>query len=129
MFTALKKNQLVAITIDQWAGNKGLWIDFFGRPPSTISILAHLAEKTRCAMVPAFCIHRGNGFYEIHIKPEMFLNEKKKNNVENTTRELNHLLEQEILENPHQWLWTHKRWKAKKNYESDASANLSSKTS
>lgn len=117
ILSELKKNHLVAILIDQWAGPDGLWIDFFGHATSTTSIPARLAKKTGAALVPGYCIRTAVGKYKIMIQPEVPLDtsedwEKK------TTEELNQLLEKEILKNPAQWIWGHKRWKDKSRFRS-----------
>jgi KDO2-lipid IV(A) lauroyltransferase len=111
MLAYLRQNHLVAIVIDQWAGNEGLWVDFFGRATSTTSFPARLAEKTNCALVPAYCIRAGSGEYQIRILPEVPVEKDTDDWLEKTTQRLNRLLEQEIRLFPEQWMWTHKRWK------------------
>lgn len=113
LLTELKANHLVAITIDQWAGSEGLWIDFFNIPTSTISLPARLAKRTGCALVPAYCIRAASGRYEIHVLPEVSLRDSGDNWVADMTKELNYVLEKQISSFPEQWVWTHKRWKDK----------------
>ena len=117
IFSELRQNHLVAIAIDQWAGNEGLWIDFFGIPTSTTSLPARLVKRTGCAIIPAYCIRVASGKYEVRIHPELSLKEKGNNWIEGMTEELNCLLEEQIRVFPNQWLWVHKRWKGKKNGE------------
>jgi len=109
----LKSDHGVAILIDQWAGDEGLWIDFFDTETSTTSIPARLAEKTGCALVPAYCLRSSSGYYEIHIeKPiEADMNQPDWENL--VTKKLNESLEKQILAYPEQWLWGHRRWKDK----------------
>ena len=111
LFSELKANHLVAITIDQWAGNEGLWVDFFNVPTSTTSLPTRLAKRTGCALIPAHCIRVASGEYEISILPEVSIEDKADNSVANITKKLNCLLEEQISSFPGQWLWTHKRWK------------------
>ncbi|MDD5226826.1 MAG: lysophospholipid acyltransferase family protein [Candidatus Omnitrophica bacterium] len=107
----LKAGHGVAILVDQWAGNEGLWIDFFGIETSTTSIPARLAEKTGCALVPAYCLRKSPGHYEIHIEKPI-LHDMDQPGWENTvTKDLNQVLERQILAHPEQWLWGHRRWK------------------
>jgi len=119
LLSELKANHLVAITIDQWAGNEGLSIDFFGIPASTISLPARLAERTGCALVPAYCIRLSCGEYEIHVLPEVSVKDSAGNWVEEMTKELNCLLENSISSFPEQWVWTHRRWKGKRKEAKD----------
>lgn len=114
VFSKLRQNHGVAIAIDQWAGNEGIWIDFFGAPTSTTSFPARIAKKTGCAIVPAYCIRVASGKYEIHVEPGITFKENENNWVENTTKKLNLLLEQKIRAYPGQWSWAHKRWKNKR---------------
>lgn len=114
IFSELRQNHLVGIAIDQWAGNEGLWIDFFGMPTSTTSLPARLAKRTGCALVPAYCIRVASGKYEIHVLPEVSERDSGDSWVEEMTKKLNYLLEEQIGSFPEQWMWTHKRWKGKR---------------
>lgn len=107
----LKRGHIVAIAIDQWAGNEGLRTQFFGTPTSTTSLPVRLARRSGCALIPAYCIRRACGQYELHLQPELFIRENENNWVEDTTAELNRLLEERIRQHPEQWLWIHRRWK------------------
>ena len=116
IFSELKKNHLVAILIDQWAGAEGLWTDFFGEPTSTTSIPARFARKTGCALVPACCLRIRSGQYLIQIKPEIPFPRNAENWEEQTTQELNRELEEQIAVHPEQWSWAHRRWKSTAHY-------------
>jgi len=109
----LKKNHLVSILIDQWAGDQGMWTTFFGQKTSTTSIPVRIAKKTGCALIPAYCIRRSAGQYEIEVKPEVSLKGDSETWEVETTQELNRLLEKEIRKYPEQWMWGHRRWKPK----------------
>ncbi len=117
ILSALHKNHLVAILIDQWAGGDGIWVDFFGEPTSTTSIPVRLAKRTGAALIPAYCVRKGFGQYEIQIKEEVSIEGNEDNWEEQTTLKLNHLLEKQILAYPEQWLWTHRRWKGYERYK------------
>lgn len=111
ILTELKNNHLVAITIDQWAGSEGVRSYFFDVATSTTSLPARLAKKTGSALIPAYCVRRACGKYEIFVHPEVTIEENKNNWTANMTNRLNYLLEQQIRAFPGQWVWTHKRWK------------------
>jgi Kdo2-lipid IVA lauroyltransferase/acyltransferase len=113
VLSALKKNEVVAILIDQWDGPDGLWINFFGEATSTTSVPARLAKKTGCALIPAFCLRKGTGLFEIHLKPEVPIHGDGESWERATTERLNQILEGEILQSPEQWMWGHRRWKPK----------------
>ncbi len=111
MFRELKSNHCMAILIDQWAGDEGIESVFFGKKTSTTSIPAKLAKKTGCAIISGRCLRSGVGQYEIHVDPpvEYDLNDPNWESV--ITENINRRLEQQILENPNQWIWGHRRWK------------------
>jgi len=113
MLTELKNNRGVGILIDQWAGDEGLWVDFFNTKTSTTSIPAKLAIKTGCALIPGYCLRTSLGKYEIHIHPAVLLDQEDENREKRTTEKLNKLLEEQIRKNPEQWFWGHRRWKEK----------------
>ena len=116
ILSQLKNNHMVAITMDQWAGNDELWIDFFNQSASTVSLPARLAKKTGCALIPTYCFRMAPGKYEIHCHPEIFFKDNENKSIEDLTVELNKTLEEQVAAHPEQWLWTHKRWKGKKTY-------------
>jgi len=107
----LKHGNGMAILIDQWSGAEGLWTDFFGEKTSTTSIPARLAEKTGCALVPACCLRAKPGHYEIHIEEPIAYDLTDPDWERTITQALNDSLERQILKNPDQWLWGHRRWK------------------
>jgi len=111
VLSGLRDNQIVAILIDQWAGKEGIWVDFFGSPTSTTSIPARLAKKTGCALIPAYCLRRSPGKYQIQIHPPLNVHPEEERWERQWTSKLNQLLEAQIRSYPEQWLWGHRRWK------------------
>ncbi len=111
--TELQENHVVAILIDQWDGSDGLWIDFFGSSTSTTSLPARLAKKTDSVLVPAYCLRKGTGQYEILVLPQVHLPQNQDDWETSVTKRLNEMLESHIRQYPEQWAWTHRRWKAK----------------
>lgn len=109
----LKAGHGVAILVDQWAGDEGLWVDFFDTKTSTTSIPARLSEKTGCALVSAYCLRTAPGYYEIHIEKPIIHRMDQPGWESTVTKDLNEVLEHQIRENPEQWLWGHRRWKNK----------------
>lgn len=111
--TELRDNHVVAVLIDQWAGHDGLWIDFFGAPTSTTSLPARLARQTGSLLVPAYCLRKNTGQYEILILPAVPLPGEETDWETKVTQSLNKMLEEHIRTYPEQWSWAHKRWKTK----------------
>jgi len=113
IFQELKKGNGIAMLIDQWAGSDGIWVDFFGTPTSTTSVPARLAEKTGCAIVPAYCLRKKPGWYSVHVEDPIDLNTTESGWEKTATQKLNAMLEKQIRQHPEQWLWGHRRWKNK----------------
>jgi len=113
IFQELKAGHGVAILVDQWAGDEGLWVDFFDTKTSTTSIPARLSEKTGCVLVSACCLRTAPGHYEIHIEKPILHNTTQPAWESIVTKDLNEALERQILGHPEQWLWGHRRWKNK----------------
>ena len=109
----LRAGHGVAILVDQWAGNEGLWVDFFDTKTSTTSIPARLSEKTGCALVSEYCLRKSPGHYEIHIEKPIVHHMDQSGWESTVTKDLNEVLERQILGHPEQWLWGHRRWKNK----------------
>lgn len=106
----LKANNGVAILIDQWAGNEGVWQHFFGKPTSTTSVPARLSQRFGSPLVPAYCLRNAPGFYTIEIHDPVATQGMSEDQI---TEKLNSLFEAQIRKYPEQWLWMHRRWKAK----------------
>ena len=103
-----KKKFSVALMIDQRV-SEGESLEFFGHLAKTTTIPAQLVKKYNCKVVPVY-IER---LRDIHFKitfndPIKF---DKNSSIKEISLKLNKLLEKMILKNPHQWIWTHGRWK------------------
>lgn len=109
--TELRRAHMLAILIDQWAGDEGLQVNFFGQPTSTTSLPARLARKTGAALIPGCCLRVRPGKYLIKIFPEIPLKNLGDDWEMRATEELNHWLEEAIRQHPDQWSWVHRRWK------------------
>ena len=103
-----KKGYSIAIMIDQRV-SQAKKIKFFNHYAYTTTIPAQFSKKYKSEIVPIH-IERLDGInFKIKInKPMKF---KDEDSVEKITTDLNLWLENMILENPGQWIWTHNRWK------------------
>jgi KDO2-lipid IV(A) lauroyltransferase len=87
---------------------EGINVPFFKKPCSTTSIPAQIVKKYDCEIVPIY-IERKKGYhFEMTILQPMIFD--KNSSVEMITTRLNETLEQMILKNVDQWIWTHNRW-------------------
>ena len=98
----------IALMIDQRV-SEGEKSNFFGQDAFTTTIPAQLVKKFGCKIVPIH-IERYNNFY-FKMKVEEPINYNKDSSIDEITLSLNKLLENMILKNPGQWIWSHNRWK------------------
>ena len=97
----------IALMIDQRV-REGINVPFFKKPCSTTSIPAQIVKKYDCEIVPIY-IERKKGYhFEMTILQPMIFD--KNSSIEMITTRLNETLEQMILKNVDQWIWTHNRW-------------------
>jgi len=98
----------IALMIDQRV-SQGLRSNFFNKKASTTTIPAQFIKKFKCDVVPIYIERKNNINFKITInKPIKF---SDSSSIEVITNDLNKVLEEMILKNPEQWIWTHDRWK------------------
>ena len=103
-----KDGYSIALMIDQRV-SEGVKSKLFNRSALTTTIPAQLVKKYSVDVVPVY-IERKNGIYfKMHINKPIFFDENK--SLEEITNKLNKILEEMILQNPDQWIWSHDRWK------------------
>ena len=101
-------NYSTALMIDQRV-SEGERVNFFNQEAYTTTIPAQLAKKFDMPIVPIF-IERVN-VTDFKIKISKPLNFLKSDSIIDITSKLNFILEDMILKNPGQWIWSHNRWK------------------
>ena len=103
-----KKKFSVALMIDQRV-SEGLQINLFNRSAKTTTIPAQLVKKYGCNIVPVYIERVKNYHFKLYFnKPIKFDDNLSHQQI---TLELNKILENMILKNPDQWIWSHNRWK------------------
>jgi KDO2-lipid IV(A) lauroyltransferase len=110
----LRANQAVAILMDQNVQeNDGIFTTFFGRPAATTTVVAAIAAKTGCAIVPGRSVLRPDGRYVVIYEEPLFFSNTGdlKADVARLTQELTSRIEAWVRAHPEQWLWIHRRWK------------------
>lgn len=106
LMQALKRGEAIGILPDQIpAAGEGEWADFFGKPAYTMSLVSKLAEKTGATVMMAFGERLENGAgYALHLS--------KIDSIV-TPALLNKAIEQQIAQQPSQYLWSYNRYKAR----------------
>ena len=89
--------------------SEGIKSKFFNKDAYTTTIPAQFSKKYKCEIVPIH-VERLDGI-NFKIKINKPMNFKDEDSIEKITTDLNLWLENMILKNPDQWIWTHDRWK------------------
>ena len=103
-----KKNYSVALMIDQRV-REGETVNFFNKPAKTTTIPAQLIKKYGCKVVPVYIERKNKHNFKISFLNGIEFDEKL--SIKEITLKLNNILENMILKNPEQWIWSHDRWK------------------
>ncbi len=111
---ALKAGRNLAFLIDQDARRQGIFVDFLGRPASTVTSVARLAIYTGAPVVFAYAerIERQNRFrlvFKDVIRPRKGAD--KREELYRITQRFTRDLEELVRKWPEKWLWQHRRWK------------------
>ncbi|MFZ5964651.1 lysophospholipid acyltransferase family protein [Thalassococcus sp. BH17M4-6] len=90
--------------------SSGVRIDFLGQPAPTVTSPADMALKSGAVLLPYFVIRRPDGYgFDVEIEEPVPEGDPVDMMTEATRR-----LEARIIADPGQWMWTHRRWKPKR---------------
>jgi KDO2-lipid IV(A) lauroyltransferase len=103
-----KKKTSIALMVDQRV-SEGIQCNFFNKPAFTTTIPAQFAKKYNAKIVPIYIERIKNNNFKIKVYKSLQFS--KEESLENITLGLNKILEDMIIKNPEQWIWTHSRWK------------------
>jgi lipopolysaccharide heptosyltransferase II len=106
--TILRNGGMVAVLVDQHAGDKGVWVPFFGRLASTTPFPAILAKKTGAKLLPVAITTIGVAKWRVEVGDFIPCENAR---PEEVTHRINLQLESQIVRNPADWFWVHDRWK------------------
>ena len=107
----IRRGGVLAILIDQNAGETGVWVPFFGRLASTSPLAGTLAKRTGAPLISVAIHTTGTARWRCVIEPPL---EPADHPVEQLTWMLNRTLEKQIAAGPPDWFWLHNRWKTPK---------------
>ena len=104
----IKNNHSIALMIDQRV-SEGEKVNFFNKPAFTTTLPAQLSTKYEMDIIPVFIERDKKNNFRIEFKKR--INPKNFKDKLDLTKKLNKVLEEMIIKNPNQWIWTHDRWK------------------
>ena len=103
-----KNGASIALMIDQRV-SEGILSNFFGQNALTTTIPAQFVKKFNTKVVPIYIERLNNNKFKITIHD--IIEFDNAHDIETITFKLNKILENMVLKNPAQWIWTHDRWK------------------
>ena len=114
MLAVLRAGGVLSFLADQDAGERGMFVDFFGRPASTHKAIALMALEHQAPVVVGYARRVGPGFrYEVGctaiFEPHEFTGTPDDARI--LTQRYTAALEAIIRRDPEQYLWLHRRWK------------------
>ncbi len=120
MLDVLGRGGALGFIADQNAGEKGLFVPFFGRLASSYKSIGLLALNHDAPIICGYAHRIGPGFrYEIGtadiIYPEDWADQRDP--LYYVTARYNRAMETMIRMRPEQYLWTHRRWKSRPRHE------------
>ncbi len=122
ILAALKNNEDLGILMDQnTKRSQGIFVDFFGKPASTIPVIATLALRYHVPVIPIFIVRTGFDTHTIHVCPEVAIRKTgdTRKDIEINTARFNQVIANFIRQYPDQWFWIHNRWKTQPLEEKD----------
>ena len=108
LLSSFKNGSSIALMIDQRV-SQGIKSNFFKNKAFTTTIPAQFAKKFKCKIVPVYIERIENINFKLTIQKPLEFTDKE--SIETITLKLNEILEEMILKNPEQWIWSHNRWK------------------
>lgn len=120
MLNVIRKGEPLCFVADQNAGNRGMFVPFFGRLASSYKSIGLLAMRYELPIVVGFAHRAEDGFnYEVGvtevIEPEDW--QDRQDALFYITARFNRGLEMTIRRRPEQYLWMHRRWKSRPKHE------------
>ncbi|MGD2091836.1 MAG: lysophospholipid acyltransferase family protein [Candidatus Aminicenantes bacterium] len=113
----LEKNGIVYLLIDHnTIAREGVFVNFFGKPASTVTSVSQLHLKKAIPIVPVF-IHYEKEKIVLELLEEIDAAStstgNQKEDILQLTQRCTSIIEEKIRQYPEQWFWFHNRWKTR----------------
>jgi KDO2-lipid IV(A) lauroyltransferase len=112
----LERGEKLALLGDQFGGNSGCWVEFFGRPASYHKAIALFSMTSRAPLLVGYARRAGGRLLQLELGIESAFDpadasSAKLSGVREVTQWYNDHLEAIIRRDPEQYWWLHKRYK------------------
>jgi len=110
----LKAGEFVVMLADQDARKGGVFVEFLGRPASTVRGPALFAIRSRCPILPT-SVARAGTRHRLIIEAPLYSAtiENEDEQVRDLTQRYTDRLAAHIRQRPQEYFWPHRRWKTK----------------
>ncbi len=118
----LEAGEVLALLGDHYAGRKGCWVTFFGRPASCHKAVALFSLASQCPLLVLYARRLGRPLqFELSFAgiTDPLTPGNRLTTVPELTQWYNRLLEQVIRRDPDQYWWLHRRWKDPRRQKND----------
>lgn len=109
----LKANGILGFVLDQnMKRNRGIFVDYFGRPACTSPGLALLSAQSGAPVLPVFMLREPDGRHSVHVCDPLPPPERAdKEAIRQATQAYTAIIERFVRAHPDQWIWLHRRWR------------------
>lgn len=123
IYSALRKNGIVAMLIDQHASKHGTMVPFLGKEANTVRAMAGMVARTGCNVLSIYSLINKNNNYDIFLNniPDVVTNENMSEDeiIFEYQKTHNDVISGWVREHPDHWFgWFHKRFKDSIKYDS-----------
>lgn len=124
MIRLLREGDIVGVLVDQSPRENAVPTTFFGQPCWSTIAPVMIALRSKADIHITYVARQPDGSYEVVIEPAMSFERTgnlRADLVANTQR-VQDAIERVVRYYPEQWLWMHRRWKARKHLEEEWAA-------
>lgn len=120
----LREGRFVVTLIDQSARENGVPTTFFGERCWSTVAPAMIALRSKAPIYPFFAIANDEGGYTVQVHPRIEFERTGdlRKDLVAITQQCQDVVEAAVREHPEQWLWFHRRWKARPRLEAEWAA-------
>ncbi|MBL0731278.1 MAG: hypothetical protein JJW03_00265 [Desulfosarcina sp.] len=114
MVKTLRNGGALGVLVDQSTKrSEGVNVNFFKHKVTATPVVAMLAIRYNCIVLPAFCVREKDGNYTLIYKKPLRVKktDNLKTDITSYTQVVTDIIEDIVREYPDQWFWFHKRWK------------------
>lgn len=123
ILAGLARGEATVLAIDQnMKKERGVFVDWMGKPASSVKSTAYMVKKSGAAVIPGFMIQKGPRAFQVILGEELEwlpCPEDPERELLINTQNQARAVQEIILAHPELWFWIHKRWKIRPDGEPD----------